>query len=117
MQAAAAAHAVNAAINNAAVQVADAHGPNALAKVLGAARAQAEAAAAAAQPGQAQQAVHAAAVAAAVALAASEVGRGRQWAADAAAARAGEAVYKAAGTTRLPGGALSKAFMRHLQLW
>jgi hypothetical protein len=104
MQAAAAAHAVNAAVNNAAVQVADAHGPDALAKVLEAARTQAEFIAAAAHPGR-PEAVHAAAAAAAVVLASSEAGRGRQWAADAAAARAGDAVYKSARTTRLPGGA------------
>jgi hypothetical protein len=104
MQAAAAAHAVNAAVNTAANHTADAHVPDALAAVLEAARAQAASTAGAAQPGQAQ-AVHAAAAAATVSLAAAEAGRGRQWAADAAALhRAGEAVYKASRTTRLVGG-------------
>lgn len=81
-QAAAAAHAVSIAANSAALQAAGVHGSEALLGVLGAARAQAESTAAAVQSSQ-PQIVHAAA---------AEAGRGRQWAADAAAVCSGEAV-------------------------
>lgn len=105
-QAAAAAHAVWVAATTATLQAAGAHEPEALKAVLGSARGKVESTAAAVQPSQPHM-VHAAAAAAAISLAAAEAGRGRQWAAHAAAVRAGEAAHKARRKTEPSGRALA----------